>query len=401
MIDASGHVAKQKILALSTSYPLRESSVSGIFVHNLYRAMSDTWSIEVLCPDEQIQSGGNFDGVKVTPIRYALKKLQVLGGSGGLLPSMKANPLKLLLLPFMLSSLFFYTLLKARTANIIHANWAICGVIAGLAGKLFDRKVVLTLRGSDVEKSRSSLAFEWQLQLALAGADSVVCVSKAMMNDLLSVYPKYAKKISYCHNGISDEFFNSTSKKRNSDAPLQILAVGSLIPVKGFDLLLEALHLLPSAASLYVTIIGEGPERADLQIRIKDYGLESKVVLKGAVEYFAMPGIMAESDLFVLSSRTEGRPNVVAEAVASGLPIISADLPGVQGMVVDGKNGWVFKPGDPIALSKAIQHAISNKNLLCAIGESGRQMIRKDSSWSVAADYYGALFNKLLGSGIK
>lgn len=401
MTDVSEHVAKQKILALSTSYPLRESSVAGIFVHNLYKAMSDTWSVEVLCPDDDKNSGGMLDNINVTPVRYSLKRMQVLGGSGGILPSMKANPLKLLLLPFFLCALFFYTLLRARAANIIHANWAICGVIAGLAGKLFDRKVVLTLRGSDVEKSRSSMIFNWQLQLALAGADSIVCVSKAMMEDVLSTNPKYIGKIGYCHNGISDAFFNSTRKQRASDAPIQILAVGSLIPVKGFDLLLEALHLLPSAASLNVTIIGEGPERADLQMRIKDYGLESKVVLKGAVEYSAMPEIMAASDIFILSSRAEGRPNVVAEAVASGVPVISSDLPGVNGLVVDGMNGWVFKAGDPIALSEAINNAIFNRPSLFAMGESGRHMISKDSSWTVAANYYSALFNRLIGDSAK
>lgn len=401
MTDADEIVIKQKVLALSTSYPLRENSVAGIFVHNLYRAMSDTWSIEVLCPDDDKKSGGILDNIKVTPVRYSLKWMQVLGGSGGILPSLKKNPISLLLLPLLLLSLFGYTLFKARKVSLIHANWAICGVIAGLVGKLLGRRVVLTLRGSDIEKSRSSLAFKWQLQLALACADFVVCVSKAMMEDVHSTYPKYIGKIGYCHNGISDAFFNSSRKHRTSDVPIQILAVGGLIPVKGFDLLLEALHLLPPTSNLYVTIIGEGPERAALQMKIKEYSLESKVVLKGEHEYSAIPEIMADADIFILSSYAEGRPNVVAEAVASGLPIISSDLPGVNGLVLDGMNGWVFKTGDSIALSKAIQHAILNKDALSSMGETGRLMIRKDSAWSVAADYYAALFNKLLSNSVK
>jgi glycosyltransferase involved in cell wall biosynthesis len=166
-------------------------------------------------------------------------------------------------------------------------------------------------------------------------------------------------------------------------------------------MVIDAIHLLPSHENILVTIIGEGPERQNLKSLIRKYNLESTINLRGKIEYSAMPEIMAASDIFILSSRSEGRPNVVAEAVASGLPIVSAGLPGVQGLVVEGINGWLFKTGDSLELSKAIQHAILNKESLCAMGESGREMIRNESNWSVAADYYGSLFNKLIDENIR
>jgi glycosyltransferase involved in cell wall biosynthesis len=386
----------KKILALSTSYPLRPDSVSGIFVHNLYKAMADSWSIELLCPDDNRPSGGVMDGITVVPVRYMPKKLQTLGGAGGILPSLKTSPIKLLLLPLLLASLLIQTLIKARKADVIHANWAICGIIAAVAGKFSGKKVVLTLRGSDVEKSRSSAVFKWQLQLALAGADFIVCISESMKNDLLRAYPNYVDKIGYCLNGVDSVFFASQSAAIDPDGSLQILAVGALIPVKGFDVLLKALHLLPMDTHYVLTIVGEGPERPALQARIKHYGLEEKVILKSELPYRDIPEIMASSDLFVLSSRAEGRPNVVVEAIASGLPVVSSDLPGVHGLVKPGLNGWLFEVGNAQALSLRILQALENKKNLRLMGQSGREAIRAHSGWPATAGYYSKLFTGLI-----
>lgn len=362
--------------------------------------MADSWSIEVLCPDDNRPSGGIMDGIAVMPVRYMPKKLQTLGGAGGILPSLKANPFKLLLLPLLLASLLIQALIRARTADVIHANWAICGIVAAIAGKFTGKKVVLTLRGSDFEKSRNSAVFKWQLQFALAGADFIVCVSESMKNDLLHAYPHYADKMGCCLNGVDNAFFESQSVAIDPDASLQILAVGGLIPVKGFDVLLKALHLLPEDTRYVLTIVGEGPERATMQACIKHYGLEEKVILKGELPYRVMPEIMAASDLFVLSSRAEGRPNVVAEAVACALPVVSSDLPGVRGLVEPGKNGWLFEAGNAQALSLRILQAIENKGQLRFMGQSGREAIRAHSSWSVTSAYYSKLFTGLIaGTG--
>lgn len=337
-----------------------------------------------------------MDGVTVVPVRYMPKKLQTLGGAGGILPSLRANPLKLLLLPFLLASFLIQTLIRARTADVIHANWAICGIIAAIAGKITGKKVALTLRGSDVEKSGSSAVFKWQLQLALAGADFIVCVSESMKNDLLRAYPNYADKIDYCLNGIDNAFFASQSAAIDPDGSLQMIAVGALIPVKGFDVLLKALHLLPMNTRYVLTIVGEGPERPAMQACIKHYGLEEKVILKGELPYRNMPEIMATSDLFILSSRAEGRPNVVAEAVASGLPVVSSDLPGVHGLVQPGLNGWLFEAGNAQALSLRILQAVENKSRLRLMGQSGREAIRAHSGWPATAAYYSKLFTGLI-----
>lgn len=386
----------KKVLALSTSYPLRPESVSGVFVHNLYKAMANSWSINVLCPDDNQPSGGVLNGITVTPVRYMPKKIQVLGGAGGILPSLKLSPFKLLLLPMLLISMLIYTLIRARSVSLIHANWAICGIVGAVAGRLYGKPVVLTLRGTDVEKACRSKIFRWQLQAALAGSDFTVCVSESMMRRVVGLFPHQTGKIGYCHNGVNDSFFIASRVASRSDSPLRVLAVGALIPVKGFEVLLRALKSLPPHMLIHTTIVGEGPERSNLQARITEYGLESMVVLQGQVAHQDMPALMADFDLFVMSSHAEGRPNVVVEAVASGLPVISSDLPGVSGLVEAGDNGWLYPIGDARALAEVLVEAMSVRSKLPDMGQRGRERIRLYSSWSTTARYYDHLFETII-----
>ncbi|MFZ9311334.1 MAG: glycosyltransferase family 4 protein [Arenimonas sp.] len=389
----------KKVLALSTSYPLRPESISGVFVHSLYKAMANSWSIDVLCPDDSRPSGGILDGITVTPVRYMPKQLQVLGGAGGILPSLKLHPFKALLLPMLLISMLFHALIKARSVCLIHANWAICGIIGAVAGRLYGKPVVLTLRGSDVEKACRSTIFRWQLRAAVAGSDYTVCVSEAMMRRVVELFPHHAGKLGYCHNGVDDLFFSARRAAPGPDSSLRVMAVGALIPVKGFDVLLRALKSLTPHLAIQTTIVGEGPERSNLQARIAEYGLESMVVLQGEVAHENMPALMAGYDVFVLSSHAEGRPNVVVEAVAAGLPVISSDLPGVGGLVVAGDNGWLYPKGDARALAEVLVEAMSARTELPDMGRRGRERIRVQGSWATTARYYDNLFRTLVAGG--
>ena len=138
------------------------------------------------------------------------------------------------------------------------------------------------------------------------------------------------------------------------------MAAGKLKPQKGFDLLLEAMSLLPDEYAL--TVLGEGPDRAALEARAQALGLApgpgrdmgGRVTFAGfaANPYPAMAG----ADMFVLSSRFEGFPNVVLEAMACGTPVAAFACPGgLDEIVLPGVNGLLAAPGDPAALARAIR----------------------------------------------
>lgn len=134
-----------------------------------------------------------------------------------------------------------------------------------------------------------------------------------------------------------------------------VLAMGRLSAEKGFDVLLQAFSdVAPECPEWTLVIWGEGHLRGGLE-RLRDkLGLGGRAFLPGRTrEPF---GKMQQADLFVLPSHWDGFPNVLCEAMASGLPVVSTDCPGSSGRIVrDGVNGILVPPGDPRALAAAMR----------------------------------------------
>lgn len=139
------------------------------------------------------------------------------------------------------------------------------------------------------------------------------------------------------------------------------IAVGRLHPHKGFDLLIDAFKNI-AQENVRLTILGEGEERKHLEQKIKEYGLEGNVFLPGSVNNpFA---VMVQSDCFVLSSRLEGWPMVLMEAMAVGLPVVSFACPhGPDEILENGKYGLLVDTGNIKALSNSMNQVLMNIEL--------------------------------------
>jgi glycosyltransferase involved in cell wall biosynthesis len=163
--------------------------------------------------------------------------------------------------------------------------------------------------------------------------------------------------------------------------PLALLAVGRLVEKKGFHVLLEAAARL--RAPFRLRIVGEGPERARLAEAVERRGLAASVELAGALTHAELPAEYAAADVVVAPSLADatgdrdGLPNVVLEAMASGLPVVGGDV-GALATALDGETGLLVAPGDAAALAGALDVLAAQPELRARIGRAARDRVERD-----------------------
>ncbi len=377
-----------RVLLLSTSYPLRSASSSGIFVRRLADALGNLCDVTVLCPADDVSEpfeAGNL--VKLAPFRYAPRRWQRLAQTpGGVLPAIRAQPALLLLLPCFLAAFLAAVLRRARSCDAIHANWALSGALAAFIWPVHRRPIVLTLRGDDVSMASRSTVHRLLLRVALHRASQVVCVAHSMAKTLRASFPLHAHKTRVILNGV-DMVYRPEGRRSH-----RILFVGSLIPRKGADVLLRAFARLgPGVETL--RLVGDGPERARLGELAQTLGISHRVEFVGQVPPDAVAGHLAGSEVFVLPSHSEGRPNVLLEAMAAGVAVVATKIDGVQETVAGGVEAWLVPAGDPDALANALSDALARPDERVQRANAARRRLDVQGwTWSAAARAYAEAF---------
>ena len=395
-----------RLLAVTTSFPLREDSSAGVFVQRLYEHLPEHWRVTVLCPDDDGPSraeDSRTDRIFLHAVRYAPRRWRVLAQqAGGIASGLDRSRWRIALVPSLLIALWWRCLTEARRADLVHANWAICGAIAAAAAVPMRRPLVTTLRGDDVTKASRSVLHRRILSMAVGGSAAVICVSEAMAAALRALYPERAGDVHVCLNGVDGRFLYV---HRSPPVPgrLRVASVGSLIRRKGYDVLIEAMARARSRAAIDLRIAGAGPELAALREQAARLDLSDQVEFAGELPPAQVPLFLEGADVFVLPSRSEGRPNAVIEALAAGLPVISSDLPGVEGLVEHRINGWRVQAENVAALASALDEAHANPGERERRAVAARASIQaQEASWAETGAAYDALFrgvlSKLAGS---
>lgn len=171
------------------------------------------------------------------------------------------------------------------------------------------------------------------------------------------------RRISVIHNAVRDNAGHRTTREMAIDDANHILAVGRLVPQKGFDQLISAFAKSGLAAMAWkLVILGEGQVRADLERQAQALGIADSVLLPGHVRDVAE--WLGKASMFVLSSRFEGFPNVLLEAMQIGVPSISFDCPsGPSDIITNERNGLLVPGQDVDGLSAAILRLATDVDL--------------------------------------
>jgi glycosyltransferase involved in cell wall biosynthesis len=167
-----------------------------------------------------------------------------------------------------------------------------------------------------------------------------------------------------------------------SPMPDSLLAVGRLVPKKGFDTLVAACRLLTARHVAFTCrIVGDGPERAALKRAIRAAGLGARVCVEPALPPDRVLARIAAATLLVLPSRRlrnddrDGFANVLTEAMAAGTPVVTTTAGAAGELVVDGRNGRLVPPDDPVALADALAVLLADAPARARLAAAARRTV--------------------------
>jgi glycosyltransferase involved in cell wall biosynthesis len=306
-------------------------------------------------------------------------------------------------------SLGFYLFLRGRTYDIIHVHQFLYpAFVSVLIGKKVLKKPVLVKSASsgvtsDIARLRDLPLGRFQLNFLLKEVDHLIAVSKATGKDFRKI--GYSEsRISYIPNGVEVPVIGKNTYPRAT----RVITITRLSQEKGVDVLLKAwAEVVREEKSLRLLIVGNGSLESGLKSLSCSLGIVESVDFVGAVQ--DVSHYLMGSDLFVLSSRSEGMSNALLEAMSYGIPCIATNVGGntktlggeereiPKGAYVIAKNGLLINPDDVRGLAEAVLFFIGNQSEREVMGKRGRSHVKEHYSIDLVVNQYIALYQRILG----
>jgi glycosyltransferase involved in cell wall biosynthesis len=265
--------------------------------------------------------------------------------------------------------------------DIVHLNSSKVGALGRLAAVAAGVRVrVFTVHGWSFSPHRGAAAQGYRLlERALSPLAWTVCVSRG----------DYAK--APWLNGQAVVIPNAVdvarmARSRLEGSPPTIVSVGRLVLPKSFWHLAAALRQL-EPGSFRALVVGQGPQESYLR------GIEGVELLGDRDD---VPDLLGRSDVFVLSTLSEGMPISILEAMAAGLPVVASEVGGIPEIVVDGETGLLVPPGDADALAGALRRLLDDPELRRRLGAAGRARVEEHFDVARSRRAHLALYERLL-----
>ncbi|MBV1862923.1 MAG: glycosyltransferase family 4 protein [Rhodobacteraceae bacterium] len=251
-----------------------------------------------------------------------------------------------------------------------HIATASCSV-AMLASEVSGIPYSFTLHGPDIffEPHR------WRLDLKIEKAAFVACISDFCRSQAMAFSPvSHWPKLHIVHCAVEPERYE-IARDQGQNTP-HLTFVGRLASVKGLPILFEALpQILTDFPDLKVTLVGDGPERVQLEQDAKAMGLAGVVEFAGYRSQSDVAEILQQTDMLVLPSFAEGVPVVLMEAMAARVCVITTQVAGIPELVKNGVSGVLVPPGDAGALARAIATLLADPARRLQMGIEGREKV--------------------------
>lgn len=280
-----------------------------------------------------------------------------------------------------------------RLAKIFRDNQATAVITVGAGDKMFWGR--LAAKHAKVPVICSALhSTGWPdgvgklNRLLTCWTDAFIAVAKAH-GEFLSTFERFpASKVHVIPNGVDTNRFHPRPDMRRlirrilhipESAPL-VGIVAALRPEKNHGLLVRsAVRILTEHPECHFLVIGDGPERSNIEQQIADLGLQHRFHLVG--NRHDTPNLLASLDVFALCSLNEANPVSILEALSTGIPVVSTNVGSIQETVIHGQTGFLVPSEDAVALASRICELLSSRQLAQRLGQNGRQHI--EHGWSL------------------
>jgi len=281
--------------------------------------------------------------------------------------------------------------IRAHHFDLIHAHLFGMILYSSIAGRILKIPVLGTVHDKYyfMEKEHRRLAYKIIQMLGCR----LVSVSEDIKENLCTAWRIKGGEITTLYNGTDLEAFDLSmdrNKKRREiglrEEDIAVISVGRLVKMKGHSITLRAgENIVRQNRNVKFVIVGDGPERRELERMSLDRGMSENVIFTGHRD--DVPELLLMSDIFVQTSFTEGHSCTIVEALGSGCPVVVTDVGGNREIINDGREGYLVPITDQTALEDKILTLANDNKLRMELAENARQRARKFSLRSMIENY--------------
>lgn len=298
---------------------------------------------------------------------------------------------------YFVEAVLIYNWMKTNKLNHLHVHFANpASTVAMIASKIFPITFSMTIHGPDEFYDVTSNFLKEKIERA----KFIFCISYYTQSQVMRlVNPNFWGKLQVCYLGIDPNKYNPRDKQTPllSGRPIQILSVGRLSPNKGQRILLEAFKALKQEGkNIQLTLVGDGPDRKELEQWVVKNDLDNVVIFKGALEANLVIDFFKTSDLFALTSFAEGLPVALMEAMAFEIPCITTAINGIPEMIINEKNGLLVPASDINQTIIAVRKAVDDGAYRKTLGQEARETIVDKFNLSKNIERLSQLFTQNL-----
>ena len=410
---------KQNLLITTSTLPNAPHDPEPRFVVDLAVALRRHFEVCLLAPrNPGARPEDEFEGVEIRRYSYApLRSWETLTYPGASLDRLRQRPVRWALVPLLVAGLYRETrrLLAERNFVCVHAHWLVPqAAVQSLApsGKS-QTPYIAVAHGADVHAMNGALSTAI-LRRAVVHASGVVSASRLLNDTLFARFPKEmaARRTTVIGTGVDTQKFSPALRSEKWPAahglsrPV-ILYVGRLSEKKGVEFLLAAMATEPlRSMKASLVIIGGGPLEDRLHGLCRDLELGDRVRFLPPCDHASLGRHIAAADVLCLPSVVtsggdrEGRPTVLVEAAACGIPAVASDVGGVRDWIDPGHNGLLVPPADPSALAQSLAGLLKQPENVRRMGDTAR-LKALQTSWSAVADRYAEFTQQVIASHSK